>query len=162
MASRCCCTHITCECGTICEKHYSRCDSCRHKREMEAWFSKPEVEWDVTYPVALANIDEYFFDAESLIDYVSDHFPSQGIDEIADELMLTSCSQNRPRPFEINEWCCDELGEDSEVPDAASIDARINEIIGEIGTLSFSANRIRLNVRQILTSIGYGQNNDVF
>lgn len=155
MASWCCCTHMICECGKEHSKSWTRCDDCRAKRDHESWYAKPEVDWDGEWPIALADGDQYFFNEDDLRDYLYADRTFHEIDEAAESLRLTSCHPNKPSYFEVNDYCCDELGEDQEVPDAGSIDKRINAILDEIGTLSWSANSVRLNVRQILKAIGY-------
>lgn len=157
MASRCCCTHKICECGNEYEKHYTHCDTCRSRKESERWYAKPEVQWDGEWPIGEYGSDKYFFTDSDLLDYIDENIEDvESIDDVVNSLRLTSCHQNKPREFEINEWVNDDLGEDSDgVSDADSIDERINAIIGEIGILSYSMNSERLNVRQILEAIGY-------
>ncbi len=156
MASWCCCTHQICECGKAYKKHYTHCDECRAKRDHERWYSKPEVLWDGTWPIADHSSDKYFFNDSDLLDYIDENIEDvDSIDDVVNSLRLTSCHQNKPRTFEVNEWCCDDLSDDGEVADADSIDERINAILAETGILSFSMNSDRLNVRQILTDIGY-------
>lgn len=157
MASWCCCTHRICECGNEHEKHYTHCDTCRARKEAERWYAKPEVQWDGEWPIAEYESNKYFFTDSDLLDYIDENIEDvETIDDVVNSLRLTSCHQNKPRLFEINEWVNDDLGEDSDgVSDADSIDDRINAIIGEIGILSYSMNSERLNVRQILDAIGY-------
>lgn len=155
MASWCCCTHMLCKCGNEHEKGWTCCDSCRAKKSAEKWHAKPEVIWDGEWPIALHDSDKYFFDESDLLDYLHNELvEGTTVDDL--EIRLTSCRPNTPRHFEINEWCCDLLGEDDhEVSDSESINERINAIIGEIGIVSFSANSDRLNVRDVLDRIGF-------
>ena len=156
MASWCCCTHKVCDCGKEHEKHWTMCDDCRNKKAAEKWFAKPEVIWDGEFPIACHNSDEYFFDGGSLLDHIHDRLvDDEAVEDVLDSLRLTSCKPNRPRTFEVNEWCGDELAEDGEVSDVDSIDDRINAILGEIGILSWSMKGDRLNVRDVLQRIGY-------
>lgn len=157
MASWCCCTHMICACGKEHEKGWTCCDSCRANKSAEKWYAKPEVIWDGEWPIATDDSDRYFFDESALIDHIQSVFDeATPINDITESLRLTSCSPNKPPYFEINDWCCDVLGEDSDgVADSKSIDDRINAIIGEIGIVSFSANSDRLNVRDVLDRIGF-------
>jgi len=160
MASWCCCTHKICECGQEHEKHYTHCDDCRAKKEHERWCAKPEVQWNGEFPIADHSSETYFFDGSSLLDYIDENIEdiedAESVDDVVNSLRLSSCHQNKPRTFEINEWCNDDLAEDSDgVANADSIDERINAILAETGILSYSMNSDRLNVRQILTAIGY-------
>lgn len=156
MASCCCCTHKLCECGQEHVKHWTMCDDCREKQSSATWYAKPEVEWDGEWPLALADGDNFFFSEDALIDYIQETYEEgASLDSVASSLRLTSCKPNRPRSFNVTDWLCDDLPEDGEVSDAESIDERINEILSEIGIVSYSAEFVRLNVRKILTEIGY-------
>ena len=132
------------------------CDDCRAKKDHDRWYSKPEVDWDGEWPIAEHNTDKYFFTDSDLLDYIEENYEdAESIDDVLNSLRLTSCHQCKPRTFDVNEWLCDDLPDDGEVNDAGSIDDRINAILSEIGTVSFMMNSDRLNVRQILTAIGY-------
>ena len=135
MASWCCCTHMICKCGKEHSKSWTKCVDCRAKLDHERWYAKPEVDWNGEWPIALADGDQYFFGEEALLDYIYEDADADDIEEIVSTLRLTSCSPNKPSHFDVNEYCCDQLG--------------------EIGTLSWSADSVRLNVRQILKAIGY-------
>jgi hypothetical protein len=115
------------------------------------------VIWDGEWPIADYEGDSYFFDSDALIEHIYEVYTeSESIDDIVESLRLTSCHQNKPPYFEIDDWCCNVLGEDSDgVADSKSIDDRINAIIGEIGIVSFYANSDRLNVRDVLDRIGF-------
>ena len=155
MASWCCCTHMICKCGKEHSKSWTKCVDCRAKLDHERWYAKQEVDWNGEWPIALADGDQYFFGEEALLDYIYEDADADDIEEIVSTLRLTSCSPNKPSHFDVNEYCCDQLGDDQEVTDAGSIDERINAILDEIGTRSWSADSVRLNVRQILKAIGY-------
>lgn len=158
MASWCCCTHMTCACGKEHSKHYTRCDDCQSMIVRDKWHAKPETEWDGQWPLFDHSSDQYFMDAGDLADYLHELTVSEGhsVHDLIESLRLSSCHVNKPRSFEINEWCCDDLSDDGEIADADSIDDRINAILAEVGTISYSSNSDRLNVRQILASVGYG------
>lgn len=158
MASRCCCTHLTCKCGNIHSKSWTMCDTCRDKIAYDKWQAKPEVIWDGEWPIALHDSDRYFFSADDLLDYI-DEVNEDGY--FSESLRLTSCRANTPRTFEVNEWVGDDLYEDGEILDADSIDDRINAILGEIGIMSFSSNSDRLNVRDVLRRIGFEKEENI-
>lgn len=153
MASLCCCTHLVCKCGADRPKHYTTCDSCRYEDRLNRYYAKPEKEWDGEFPICISDSDEYFFDESDLLDHISEMECPPG--EVVNELRLSSCSPNKPRYFDINDWCSDDLPEDGEIHDANGIDEEINAIIQSIGTTSWSSNNDRLNVGQVLKEIGY-------
>jgi hypothetical protein len=67
------CTHMKCECGGIREKHYTVCEKCRNNNKISAYKALPFEEWDGKKPVVIWDGDEYFFDEDSLIDYMIDN-----------------------------------------------------------------------------------------
>lgn len=67
------CTHKKCECGGITEKTWIRCEVCRNKFSNEVYLKYPYKEWDGKEPICLRDGDEFFFDEESLIDYLYDN-----------------------------------------------------------------------------------------
>lgn len=156
MAKWCCCTHMICKCGQEHSKNYTCCDQCRAQKRTEAWYAKPETDWDGSFPIALEDGDKYFFDESDLIDYLSEYEGNH--QDIIDNVWLTTCHPVKPRYFEVSEWLCDDLPEDSDGPkDAKSIDERINAILGEIGIVSYMADSVRLNVKQVLDEIGFNK-----
>ena len=153
MASGCCCTHMVCKCGGEHSKSWTMCDDCRCKGRLAAYYAKPEKEWDGEFPITISDSDVYFFDESDLLDYIAEmECPPE---EIVNELRLSSCHPNKPRYFDINDWCSDDLADDGEVSDARGIDEEINAILQGIGVLSWSSNNDRLNVSQVLKEIGY-------
>lgn len=157
MASWCCCTHLICECGKEHEKRSTCCDDCRAEKDLVGWLAKPVVEWDGEWPIYDHLSNKYFFTDSDLADYLHWQTVDEGysVSELIAALRLSSCYENKPRAFDVNEWCCDELSDDGEVADAESIDERINAILAEIPVLSYYMNSDRLNVRQVLQAIGY-------
>ena len=160
MASWCCCTHRVCDCGKEYEKHWTMCDDCRAKKSRDRWYAMPEVPWDGAWPLYDDSSDKYFWDESDLLDFIDEReHDDLSIEYLVESLRLSSCHQNKPRTFDINEWCCDDLPDDGEISDADSIDERVNAIISEAGVLSFGTNADRLNVRQVLHDIGYVEGN---
>lgn len=153
MASYCCCTHRTCECGTVHSKSWTMCGNCRSKKEAERWFAKPEIEWDGQFPIADWGSDEYFFSADDLAEHLVDVEHGEEFRRVED-LRLTTCEPNKAREFDINEWCCDELADDHDIPDGAAIDKQVNAIIGGLGTLSYSMTGKRLRIGSVVDQLG--------
>lgn len=67
------CTHKICECGEIVSKSYVRCEKCRHKQSRERYLKLPFKEWDGKEPVCDRDGDTYFFDIDTLNDYMYEH-----------------------------------------------------------------------------------------
>lgn len=107
MANFCCHTHAICEgCGAKVDasEHRISCKLCRDKAEVEAWENMEIVEWDGETPLCDWGTNRYFFDEESVEEYVAE----------SDYPMLVVCEPNKGRHFELEEWLCDELAEDAE------------------------------------------------
>ncbi len=92
------CTHKTCECGNITEKHYIRCESCRGKASRENYKNYPFQEWDYKTPLCLHNDDRFFFDADSIEDYLADQECEPK------DLMLVICEPNYLYQLNLDYW----------------------------------------------------------
>lgn len=104
------CTHIVCsECGQPTPKNYLICESCREKKAIKRYESKERKKWGRETPLYSETADEYFFDEDSLRDFLED-------DEYTiQSLRLTICD---PVYFKevYEDYFCDELSEDGELP----------------------------------------------
>lgn len=99
------CTHRKCEyCGTLCEKRYNACKSCRDKRKKEAFMALPVVEWDGKDPICLYHSDQYFFEYNDLTDYCE----QEEVDK--KDLMLVLCEpvELRTLDYDFFEDCLDD------------------------------------------------------
>ena|SRR5688572_22693209 len=67
------CTHRKCECGGVAEKSYIRCENCRIKAANELYEKMPYREWNGKDPICLYDGEEFFFDEDSLIEYLYDN-----------------------------------------------------------------------------------------
>jgi len=153
MASWCCCTHKTCECGEVHSKSWTICDTCRAKKDSDRWFVKPEVEWDGEFPIGLWDDDKYFFSPDDLADYLVDVDRGEEFLRVED-LRLTTCEPNRASHFDVTEYCCDELPEDGEILNAAMIDRQVNGLLNDLGILSWSMTGKRLRIGSVVDQLG--------
>lgn len=124
MARYCGSTHKRCDkCGGVVEKS-SWCNPCHAKGRQEKFASYPRKAWDGVAPICMFDGDTYFFSADELADYCSDHNVK------ASELQLVFCEPNFARPLEPEDHFADELPEDGDVPgDIAAAFAALNEVI---------------------------------
>lgn len=106
------CTHLTCECGNIMTKSWTKCESCRHKSAVERYNKLPFEEWDGVKPVVTWDGDEYFFDIETLNDYMSDNEMEEidllicdpiGYSTIDTETIAPDCHEDWDAPNEMIE-----------------------------------------------------------
>lgn len=133
------CTHTVCQCGNVHPKVSTLCDSCRAKKDAERFDAMPVVEWDEVTPVVVFNDDRYFFDLESVLDYMADLEPNS-------DLRLCLCGPIRLHYVSEDNWC-DDLPEDGELPDAvqAKLD-ELNAAIKEAGPVSWTEGSQRINM----------------
>lgn len=68
-------THKKCECGNVFDKKwaYTVCSDCRRKRGYESFLKLPFKEWDGKEPVCEYDGDKFFWDLESLQEYMEEH-----------------------------------------------------------------------------------------
>lgn len=104
-------THVHCECGNDHEKGY--CADLWRLLEKKEFATYPLKPWDKsTVAVNLLGADHYFYDFESLVDYVGD----SGISDLS-ELRLVHCDGHGLTEIDYDHWT-DDLAEDGELPDA--------------------------------------------
>lgn len=107
MAHWCCSNDKPCECGgRITDGSYTVCKKCRDTKEQERYDSYEEVEWDGKTPLCDYDTDNFFFDVESLGDYLVE----EGI-ELKD-IQLVIAEPNDPRYFNLSEHLVDYLPDD--------------------------------------------------
>ena len=122
-------THKKCdECGRVYSKH-SYCDFCHAKKETEKYYAMPMIEWDETTPVCEWNDDKYFWDKESVLDYLYDMYEDAQKQGCEPEVQLIICEPQHLHLLDAENWS-DDLAEDGELPDAVleAIDV-FNEIL---------------------------------
>ena len=127
-------THRTCEKNQdhpIYEKN-GYCPECWKENRAAMFSAMPKKQWEGE-PLALFDSDSYFFSLDELNDYCSDN------DCRISDLDLVICEPNRAIEIDPNEYYCDDLSEDGEVPDelAAAFDA-LNAEIAKSAPLSWS------------------------
>lgn len=131
MANYCCHTHAICrDCGVNIDASERRisCRLCRDKAEMKAWELMEVVEWDGETPLCDWRSDQYFFDEESVEEYVAE----------SDFPMLVVCEPNKGRHFELAEWLCDELAEDHEPDEPVEVRDAVEVINKWLMSTTFS------------------------
>ena len=90
-------THKTCECGNVYEKN-SYCDPCATKRSNDAYLNKPFKTWDGVEPVCTWHGDNYFFDVESIEEYLEEN------DLDPQDLKLMICEENNISNIDESYW----------------------------------------------------------
>ncbi|MBN3965582.1 hypothetical protein IMW75_09830 [Pseudomonas gregormendelii] len=115
----------------------SSCNECRHARRQAKFAAMPVKEW-AGEPLVIFDGDQYFFDEDSLRDYLID----SDID-LAD-LQLCICEPNYPSQIDPADHFCDDLPEDGAIRDdqlSAAFDL-LNEMIRQSEPLSWSEGKL--------------------
>lgn len=85
------------------------CRVCRDESIQAKFATMPRREWDGETPLCIYDGDEYFFDAESLRDYMIDN------DIALADAQLVFCTPHMATEIDPNEHFSDDLPEDGEV-----------------------------------------------
>lgn len=123
------CTHKTCKCGNVHEKHWTCCTECRNKKSNERYQDLEYREWSGE-PLFLWGGDEYFF-SEDDIEYWAEE------NEINDlsSIKLLICEPQYANDIDGNDLFCDILPEDMCIedvaPELASAIDNVNKVIRE-------------------------------
>ncbi len=105
------CTHVACSsCGAPCVKHYTHCDACRNAREIERYNALKKEPWDGVGMLYSDARDVYYTDISDAEDALEEG-------ETLADLRLLICEPNYVRELD-SDYCCDEVAEDGEPPDA--------------------------------------------
>lgn len=134
------CTHLTCECGNIMKRGWTKCDECRHKVAVERFNKLPFREWDNKEPVCTWDGDRYFFSEDDLISYMEDDE-----DNMMSEIDLLICEPNPWQQIDYDYWS-DGFAEndDGELPKELEDKMKeINEIIKKLPPQSWSPGNVR-------------------
>lgn len=138
------CTHQTCECGQVHDKSRTKCRSCIGTESTEKYYALPMVEWDGITPVATFDDDKFFFDEESVLDWMADLKHDAGMEDV--EVQLVLCTPQKLHYISDDNWC-DDLPDDGELPDeVAQKLEELNEAIKRAPVVSWWAGTTRINV----------------
>lgn len=104
-------THLACEqCGAPHSKNW-HCEPCTSSRKADAWAKLKKRPWDGTTPVTLHDGDEFFFDAESFVNWCADN------DVRPEDVRLVHCKPQHLSTIDEDHFA-DDLPEDGELPPA--------------------------------------------
>lgn len=114
------CTHLECSsegCKSLVEvRSYTICDKCREEKRESKYFGLELVEWEEQFPVYSYAFDEYFFDSDSLADFMHDNYLNEGTFH---NPRLVLCRPVLWRELD-EEYFTEEMYEDCECPDELS------------------------------------------
>ncbi|WP_443692052.1 hypothetical protein ACRZ5O_22755 [Pseudomonas protegens] len=121
----------------------SSCHQCHEERRQAKFAAMPIKEW-AGEPLVIFDGDEYFFDEDSLRDYLIDR------DVDLADLQLCICEPNMPREIDPSDLFIDDLPEDGEIRDQQLIAAfeLLNEMIRQSEPLSWSQGEFAASLPQ--------------
>ena len=123
----------------------SSCNECRHARRQAKFATMPIKEW-AGEPLVIFDGDQYFFDEDSLRDYLIDS------DIELTDLQLCICEPNYPSQIDPADHFCDGLPEGGEIRDDQLLAAfeLLNEMIRQSEPLSWSEGEYAAQLPQSL------------
>ena len=108
-----------CECGNVIDgKTWTICNSCREKKQNDKFNAFELVEWDNETPLTIFNSDTYFWTPEDLESYRD----NEGVK--VEDLQLVLCEPNSAPNFDLQDYCEDDLPEDTEIRDYEKKDSK--------------------------------------
>jgi len=147
MARWCCATHRQCEKNPDHPIHEIRsyCQQCHQESRQAKFAAMPVKEWSGE-PLVIFDSDQYFFDEDSLRDFLID----SDID-LAD-LQLCICEPKMPREIDPSDVFCDDLPEDGEIRDQQLVAAfeLLNKMIRQSEPLSWTEGKFAASLPQSL------------
>ena len=129
-------------------KAYTYCPVCRQKKYNERFLKLELAEWDGIAPICIWMDDEYFFDESELHDYCDNN------DIKPSSLRLVLCEPNNPPVFDLDDFLCDVLPEDTGIdeisvkPDktAKEIEDVVNQWIESVSPITWIGGNKRINI----------------
>lgn len=145
LARFCGATHRRCEKNPDHPVHEVRsyCEQCHSDSRAKVFAAMPTKDWEGE-PLVCFDGDLYFFDADSLRDYILD-----GDIDVTD-LRLCICIPNYPCEIDPSDHFCDDLPEDGEIRDDQLVAAfdLLNEMIRKSEPLSWSQGKFAATLPQ--------------
>lgn len=112
-------THSKCsDCGTMCDKGWTKCDGCREKAALERFLAMPRAPWDGVQMVYSDARDCYYDSPDDAADMLEEG-------ETLEDLRLVLCKPNYPRRLD-EDYFHDDLPEDG---DYHSLPASMQEAV---------------------------------
>jgi len=133
------CTHVLCDdCGKPVDRGWLVCKACRENRDKARYEAMPEEEWNEVGMLYSDALEKYFASLEEIEEFCEDEGNK------VSELRLIIC-EGQYLPLISDDYGCDVLAEDGELPDAA-IDAveKFNDAIKAAGPVSWYPGKKRL------------------
>lgn len=138
-------THITCECGNVTSKSYTKCESCREKKSIENYNKLEFKEWDHETPLYDDVSGSYFMDSDELEEFIYELEQEWGEELEPGDLRLLICYPNNYHNICSDYWS-DILPTDDDADIPSELKAKLDELNKFLDTLepaSWSPSKIR-------------------
>jgi len=125
MARYCCCADRPCEnagCDGRCSQGNLLCPKCCVSKEKADWLKRPEIPWDGETPLYEDGENKYLFDEDDIEAFLESH-PALKIED----LRLVICEMEDIPCFDVDEFLCDYLPEDT----TCDVGEEINKIVND-------------------------------
>lgn len=126
-------THIPCDgCGKPTRKGFLKCEDCREVKEIERYEAMEKVVWDGKTPLYSEAHDQWFFDEESVLEYLEEY------EATMDQLRLVTSKPQYLNQLDVD-YFVDVLPEDDySLPDdvEGAMEA-LNKVIRKAGPVSW-------------------------
>lgn len=156
-------THRYCKsCGEIIEKGWVLCSKCREKKATETFLNYPEIDLTEDSVIYSSSSDKYYFnyfiedieyDFEEQVEYSS-------LEDFLNSLKLVACKEEFCREINPEDYYCDIIPEDGDLPLEIEEAFRIlNEKIRNCETpVSWFPENKRISIKSILTCLTQKKN----
>jgi len=141
-ADKCCSPCCSDTCGKETERYWTPCSECRAAKSRTSFLAKEPIDWDGKTPLTIHDSDEYFFDEESLIDYLYDNLLN------VNEVLLELCEPQYGQPFCLVSHLEDALPTEDDFyldDEGKAVEKAVNDWIEKQGALSWIGSGQRIN-----------------
>lgn len=156
LAESCCATTKKCvRCRMVMDASvlYSLCTLCRAQVKWERYGRLEQKEWDGVTPLVEYDADEYFYDA----DQVMDHLIESGIGPF--DSMFVICEHPAPHSFSAEDYFHDVLPEDWEMADCGvdvkALDKAVNDAAELLAKKTWVASKFRPTLESLLKHVDW-------
>lgn len=156
LAESCCARTKKCaRCGMVMDASLwvSLCPLCRVQVNWEKYEGLEQKEWDGVTPLARYDADEYFYDADQVVDYFIEH----GIRPSGS--MLVICEHPAPHSFSVDDYFYDVMPEDFEMADCGvdvqALDKAVNDAAELLASKTWVPSKFRPTLESLLKHVDW-------
>jgi len=144
-------TNSKCECGEIIDRGWTNCRSCRDRKHHEKYKEIEFKEWDGKSPLCLWNDDKYFWDIESIHEYVEE-IQHDNPDFSYDDLQLMLCRRSQEYTQIPHDYWDEYCDQDGEQPDnLMEIISEFNEKLSKLEVTLWFQDKYRTSIKNETT-----------